>query len=74
MMVRSLDDISEHERLLSDAMAAHPREEWFPYMLGMSRYLNHEDYAGAADYLDQAADLSDGSEVHRRAARAIRQK
>lgn len=72
-IVRSLGDVDGHEALLSEAMVANPEKSWFPYMLGMSRYLNHGDRAGAAQYLEMAADLGDGSEVHRRAARAIRE-
>jgi len=73
-IVRSLGDVEGHEALLQEAMAVHPDEYWFPYMLGMSRYLNHGDRAGAADYLEAAADLPGGTEVHRRAARAIRHR
>ncbi len=74
LIVRALGDIDAHETLLTEAMRAHPDEAWFPYTLGMSRYLNHGDRQGAADYLEIAADLPGGSEVHRRAARAIRQR
>jgi len=72
-MVRSLADIPGHERLLADAMEAHPDEPWFPYMLGMSRYLEG-DKNGATQFLDQAAELSDASEVHIHPARAIRER
>jgi hypothetical protein len=72
LMVRSLGDVDGHETLLLAGMELFPDEHWFPYSLGMSRYLNHGDRALAAHYLELAADLHGGSEVHRRAARAIR--
>jgi len=72
-MLRSMDDLDAQERVLEEAIAVHPEEPWFPYMLGMSRHIQG-DKAGAIKLLDRAADLSGASEVHRRAARAIRER
>lgn len=72
LMARHLGDHDAQQQLLRRAIDAFPQEPWFPYALGMARYLDHDDLQGAAEWLERAAALPDAPPVHAEAARAMR--
>lgn len=70
LMARRLGDAHAHDRILSEAMALHPLEPWFPWAFGMAR-LEAGDRRGASTWLRRAADLPGAPQVHAAAADAL---
>lgn len=72
LWLASLDAIDESESVLDEATTRFPNDPWFPWALGMSRYVHHADNAGAARWLEVAGSRPGAPTLHHEAAKAIR--